>query len=242
MNGGWKMEKLNYLLSPDMVEHITLSIKPPLDKFSSDLPVQMLSSDGKFSTKSAFELVRSRRHKISWMDFLWAKGLPFKISFFLWRCWRRRIPADDNLQRMHISLVSRCHCCKEGYQESMTYLFLTSSCTGININGMLLQQLIHSWWKENSNPKVQKILKIVPMVIMWEIWKKRNARRYDKDMSFYRLRYQCQQTIYLYLRKNFPWINCSRDWPDILKTLQNYRLRLHCYHVGWKVPEDRWIK
>lgn len=57
-----------------------------------------------------------------------------------------------------------------------------------------------------------------------------------------RLRYQCQQTIYLYLRKNFPWINCSRDWPDILKTLQNYRPRLHCYHVVWKVPEDRWIK
>jgi len=45
----------------------------------------MLTSNGKFTIKSAWEALRRRSSDQEEMKFIWQKGIPFKISFFMWR-------------------------------------------------------------------------------------------------------------------------------------------------------------
>lgn len=132
--------------------------------------------------KSVYELLRRMRQKRSWADPIWIKGLPLKILFFLWRAWMRRIPTGDNLQRIKIYMVFRCHCCERKEVKTMTHLFLTvpiilrlwkqfATCAGIQIEGMQLQQLIHVWWNFHEPSRLRKVMQAMSAIIMWSLWK-----------------------------------------------------------------------
>lgn len=86
----------------------------------------MRDKSGEFTVKFAYGLLR-RRQVQEWTRNVWIKGLPLKISFFLWRVWKRRIATDDNLKRMKIQVVSRCYCCEDKEMETMSHLTLTAS-------------------------------------------------------------------------------------------------------------------
>lgn len=52
--------------------------------------------------------MRQKQEQRKDYDLIWAKGILIKISFFLWRVWKKRIVTDDNLKKMNIHIVSRC--------------------------------------------------------------------------------------------------------------------------------------
>lgn len=69
----------------------------------------------------------------------------------------------------------------------MTHLLLNStiakklwkyfaSSAGINIEGLNFKQVIYRWWNEAANPKLMAIYKVLPGIVMWELWKRRNAK------------------------------------------------------------------
>lgn len=39
---------------------------------------------------------------------IWAKGLPFKIAFFMWKILKGKLPLDDTFWRMGYCISSRC--------------------------------------------------------------------------------------------------------------------------------------
>ncbi|KAK6777945.1 hypothetical protein RDI58_024663 [Solanum bulbocastanum] len=106
----------------------------------------------------------------------------------------------------------------------MQHLFLTApiaqklwkhfaSCAGISIEGVQLQQLITSWWDRPGHCKEKQILKAIPAIILWELWKRRNARKYGKE-----------------------------DWMEILTTLSIYKPTLYYRIVYWEKPAVGWVK
>ncbi|WMV14216.1 hypothetical protein MTR67_007601 [Solanum verrucosum] len=78
--------------------------------------------------------------------------------------------------------------------------------TGIKIEGLHLQQLIIKWWEHKSSNKLEQVLKAVPIVLMWELWKRRNARRHGNEYSYNWMIHQCQMTIHQIIRAKFLWI------------------------------------
>ena len=99
-----------------------------------------------------------------------------------------------------------------------------ASCVGIKINGWNLKQLIYRWWEHKMSTKLDQILKAVPAIIMWELWKRRNAKRHRKDISFNYMYHQCQLTIHQLIRVNFPWIKgLSCYWSEMVDTLKSYK-------------------
>nr|ANJ02814.1 reverse transcriptase with zinc-finger domain [Solanum demissum] len=118
-NGYWNVQKLQEVLSVDMVQHILDNISPQLVNVDNDTSWWMGNSNGKFTVKSAWNELRRKKEKIQ--DYIWTKGLPIKINFFLWRAWKGRIPTDDNLKRMKISVVitlKDCNCNKSYKPET----------------------------------------------------------------------------------------------------------------------------
>lgn len=171
----------------------------------------------------------------------------------VWRLWKIRLPTNDNLKRYHINIVSRCYCCEIFQQEDVEHLFLIASIAlqlwrffaakaGIDVRNSHLQQVFIKCWKMSGSTKIQQVFKVVPMIIVWELWKRRNARRHGKELSISSLIYYCQNSIYLFVRKRYPGISIPTDWEGIISVLQEYKPKLYYYPVTWTMPEEGWSK
>ncbi|KAH0698731.1 hypothetical protein KY284_012946 [Solanum tuberosum] len=235
-----------------MVAHITETIKPNRNEDYIDKAWWLGNTKGCFIVSLSFNSVRRRNEELEWVKNIWIKGLLFKIAFFHWR---RRIETDDNLKRMRIPVVSKCYCCEQGEMETMTHLFLTASiaqklwkqfasCAGIKIEGLHIQQLIIKWWEHKSSNKLEQVIKEVPTILMWELWKKRrNARRHGNEYSNNWMIHQCQMTIHQIIRAKFPWIKeVPYKWEGMVALLHTYKPTLYYHVVNWKPPELGWIK
>lgn len=73
----------------------------------------------------------------------------------------RTIPTNDNLKRLGIELVSRCWCCEDKKEKTMSHILLTAPIAfklwrqfalfaGVQINNPHLQQMIITWWTRNQ--------------------------------------------------------------------------------------------
>lgn len=58
---------------------------------------------------------------------------------------------------------------------------------GLAVTGIHLQQITLKWRKTECPSKLRNILKIFPAVVLWELWKRRNARRHKKEVNLQNL-------------------------------------------------------
>ncbi|KAH0757706.1 hypothetical protein KY290_021199 [Solanum tuberosum] len=155
---------------------------------------------------------------------------------------------------MRMDIVSRCHCCDDEHKlETIEHLFLTSPiaqklwekfafCAGIKLHGIQLQRVITNWWKAKGPIKIKRIFKIVPAILLWELWKRRNARRHDKNVSLFKLVQQCQHTINQFIRYTYPWITSPTHWEGIVKYFYQYKPKLYYQAISWQKPKEDWVK
>ncbi|KAH0669175.1 hypothetical protein KY289_023668 [Solanum tuberosum] len=250
----WNITMLGARLSEEIQEYIVQKIKTPNSMHQNDTPWWMANTQGSFTVKTAWELVRRRVESIRDFEEIWIKRLPFKINFFMWRVWRRRIATDDNLKRININIVSRCWCCEQFEEETMSHLFLTSSIAnrlwkqfaifaGLNIKGMHLQLLITTWWKLDGPTKLQVMYKAIPSIIMWTLWKRRNAKKHGERVCYTDLVWQVQDIIKKFMKVTYLWITgWSWTWPSIITKLREYIPKLQFIKVMWKLPNNHRLK
>ncbi|KAH0650294.1 hypothetical protein KY284_030206 [Solanum tuberosum] len=251
-NGEWDRQKLRELISAEMTEYIVESIAPNFEEGAVDKPWWMGNSSGEFTVKSAYDCVRHKKAEDWWWRCIWSKGVPFKINFLLWRTWKKRIATEDNLKKMRISIASRCYCCESHDQESIAHLFLTApiaqklwkqfaSCAGVQIEEGL-QHTITQWWRASHKPKLRAIFQVVPAILMWELWKRRNARRHGRNVTYEQLMQQCQKGIFQLLKVLYPWIDIPTDWKGVVEVLTKYKPKLYHHRVTWEKPQLGWLK
>ncbi|XP_075107168.1 uncharacterized protein LOC142180139 [Nicotiana tabacum] len=107
-DGAWDVEKLLEILPEYIDVHILNNVKPPGVQGEIDKPYWMLKTKGEFSVRSAWEYVRRRKEPMNSYKKMWIKGLPFKISFFMWKVWRNKLPLDEFMRRLGYLMASRC--------------------------------------------------------------------------------------------------------------------------------------
>ncbi|KAH0696148.1 hypothetical protein KY289_013630 [Solanum tuberosum] len=73
-----------------------------------DKPWWLLTSNEKFLVNSAWELLRIKDTTSDYFRRIWVKGLPFKISFLVWRLWKAKIPVAAILARWNPSMDPSC--------------------------------------------------------------------------------------------------------------------------------------
>ncbi|XP_060201107.1 uncharacterized protein LOC132629772 [Lycium barbarum] len=119
-DGKWNTLTLSSLLSDHIWQHIAkISIEPDKD----DYPVWLPDPSGRFTYKSAWDLLRpSRNHTLSAAK-TWHCKLPFKVSFFMLRLLHSRLPTDEKIVKFGVNGPSRCCCCKTFKLETIEHLF-----------------------------------------------------------------------------------------------------------------------
>lgn len=107
---GWISSELKDYISEELADHIIECIKPQRSECRDNI-WWMGIIKGEFSVRFSFHLLRKKRDEWDWLANIW-KGLPFKMNFFLWRVWKKRIAIDDNLKQMKMNIVLRCYWCE----------------------------------------------------------------------------------------------------------------------------------
>lgn len=125
--GQWNERYIRNLLPQNLVEYILHKINPPKYEEESNRPYWKLESTGKFTMTSAFHHIRQRQEVNKVYNYIWTKGMPIKISFFMWKLWKAKVPLDDTLRRWGIQFPSRCYCCEDPKTENRAHVFLQSS-------------------------------------------------------------------------------------------------------------------
>lgn len=165
------------------------NIKPPGEQQLLDVPYWCLENGGIFSVESAWEYLRQRKDTGAAYIKMWVKGLPFKISFFMWKVWKAKLPLDDHMKKMGYAMPSRCWCCVQPGEETLQHLFFTSFAAkkvwsyflmhaGIKIEGLSMHQAIVKCWTLTVISRLQPIFQALPTIIMWELWKRRNSYKH----------------------------------------------------------------
>ncbi|XP_060182106.1 uncharacterized protein LOC132611743 [Lycium barbarum] len=253
-DGRWKEGQIRELLPVEMANHIIQKVKPPTGGDTLDRLYWKLDSKGIFSVSSAFQVMRQRKETSKIYEYMWVKGLPIKISFFTWRLWQRKLPLDDTLKKWGFQFASKCRCCLVPQEETIAHVFLNSNVAqitwkyfcgpvGISILGMQLTQVITTWWELAENQHTKMIYQIIPVVIVWELWKRRNTIQHGGKVSVNKLKYKIMHTVILFMktrRSNFKYAPYS--WQELLKSLQSYSPKVKIYQVCWRPPDSGWIK
>ncbi|XP_019245221.1 PREDICTED: uncharacterized protein LOC109225083 [Nicotiana attenuata] len=247
-------ERLREILPEDLASHILQNIQPPTTSDMIDKPVWMLENRGEFSVKSAWEYLRRRQEPRNAYRNIWVKGLPFKISFFMWKFWKNKLPLDDFYRRLGYQMASRCWCCLEPKEETLQHLFFTSPAAntiwkyflghaGILIEGVTLHQAIIKCWTVDAIQRMKPIMQALPAVIIRELWKRRNGYKYGDAVTVNRVIYQISTTMQCLVKLRKPGIqNPPHKWPDLIRVLEQYTPQLQYTKVLWEMPSRGWIK
>lgn len=55
---------------------------------------------------------------------IWLKGVPFKVSFFVWTLWKKRLPIGEIILRWGSSQAISCSCYDNEELETFDHLFM----------------------------------------------------------------------------------------------------------------------
>ncbi|XP_059295549.1 uncharacterized protein LOC132048883 [Lycium ferocissimum] len=253
-DGKWNDSLLQLSFSNEIVDHIKEDIHVEQLQGNWDRPWWMPTPNGNFIVNSAWNILRNRGEKHEDFDHLWIQGIPFKVSFLIWRLWKHIISTDDNLRRIRIPIVSRCYCCESHRIETMQHLFLGSrfargiwevflQAAGLQVNMVQLHQVIKHCWRAKCGEKLKPIVQAIPAMIIWELWKRRNTIGHRGRVSFRKVVHEVNNSLFYLTKIRYPWLNSIPFlWPEIVAMLDNYNPRIITKVMYWKLPPDRWFK
>nr|XP_027127722.1 uncharacterized protein LOC113743823 [Coffea arabica] len=152
LSDGWDEQWLRLLLPGHLVSKILeLRIFPN----TRDQMIWAASPSGSFTMSSAWEVLLSK-HNWSTIDSLvWSSVVPLKISLFAWRLLLGWLPLDDLLQA-----------------SSVWWHF--SHVFGLMVQGSGVATRLASWLLSHRFVSQSHIRVILPLLILWFLWKGRN--------------------------------------------------------------------
>ncbi|KAL0447058.1 UNVERIFIED_CONTAM: hypothetical protein Slati_1833700 [Sesamum latifolium] len=163
------------------------------DEEEVDRPWWKGQSDGAFSVKSAWNLVRMPGIRRPLLNELWHPIVMPSMSIFSWRLLNNFIPVDARLKEKGMVIVSKCCCCEN--IETIEHLFLNSSSVKevwIYFGNLFKLQppqtdfisiMFHFWKLSSPYVKRGHVRLLIPLLIFWFTWTMRNEAK-SNDVRF----------------------------------------------------------
>lgn len=149
---------------------------------------------------------------------------------------------------------SKCWCCENPEQETLSRVFLKSSTanrtwsyfcsfTGLNMTGRQLREVIMLWWGSKVNKEKRPCYRAMPSFIIWELWRRRNRKKHEgKDTSVSRIIHNVTRHVQMLIQVRKPHLTCLDIWPEILNFLEKDVPKVKWTKVLWEFPPEGWIK
>ena len=147
------------------------------------------SHKGIFDIRSFYKTIAFKDNPSFPQKSIWRTKAPSKVAFFVWSASLGKILTLDNLRRRQIIMVNRCCLCKlDG--ESVDHLLLHCVVARSLWNTILSRfglsrvmpnkvvDLMACWWY-GGNSRSVVVWKMMPLCLMWCVWRERNDRNFD---------------------------------------------------------------
>jgi hypothetical protein len=120
---------------------------------------------------------------------VWRTQAPLRAAFLAWSAALGKILTADNLRKRKIIIVDRCYLCKRD-GETVDHLLLHCDVATTLWNHVFSRfgmswviprrvvDLFACWWKA-SRSRSAAVWKMVPICILWCVWKERNFRCFE---------------------------------------------------------------
>ncbi|WMV41574.1 hypothetical protein MTR67_034959 [Solanum verrucosum] len=231
-----------------------------LNNNTKDIPYWTEMESGTFSISSAWNLLMQKRLFAPIDSKLWHKNVPYKMSCVAWRAIHCRMPTDDKVaKKFKINFVSKCFCCigagmKAG-METAEHLFCSGHFAqllwssflgriGICTKNTSLRDLIQRCWNCTAkNPIAAYVVKILPPILMWELWRSRCNSSYDEEKpSIIRSTSLISFNICQLSKKTFTNLNIPENWENLLKLMELSIVYTSSVPVRWLKPPFLFVK
>ncbi|OVA07747.1 Reverse transcriptase zinc-binding domain [Macleaya cordata] len=122
---------------------------------------------------------------------IWSTLWPARVSFFMWTVSKRKLLTQDMLQRRGQIIVSRCNLCYAAPESIDNLLctcpfvwkiwnsFLEDAGVSTVLQGSVIE-VLDGWHKKFVSRQAKLVWKMIPVAIMWTMWKERNRRIFEE--------------------------------------------------------------
>ncbi|WRX14697.1 Reverse transcriptase domain - like 10 [Theobroma cacao] len=181
----WDVDKLKLYLPMNLIDEI---LQTPFDRLQDDVAYWALTSNGDFSTWSAWEAIRLRQSPNVLCSLFWHKSIPLSVSFFLWRVFHNWIPVDLRLKEKGFHLASKCVCCNS--EETLIHVlwdnpiakqvwnFFSNFFQIYVSNPQNVSQILWAWYFSGDYVRKGHIRTLIPLFICWFLWLERNDAKH----------------------------------------------------------------
>jgi len=184
---------------------------------------------------------------------IWVRGLPFKISFLNWRIWLGKIPVATIINTWNPQISQDCGCCQVPKRETIEHLFLKGDvankvwshyCTvaGLIDNRLNLKQSIRLWRDMEGNSRSKTVFHIVPFVVIWGIWKRRNIVLYGGQYRIGKIFWEIDTILGRFMKVRWKMETLGKKWSELVDLLHGNIVEYFSKVVRWFPPPIRWLK
>ncbi|XP_059294764.1 uncharacterized protein LOC132047797 [Lycium ferocissimum] len=178
---------------PAEVESILHQQQLVVSHWVQDKVIWIATSTDSFSVALAWQQLTQKREASPIGTKVWQRMAPFKKAFVTWRALNDRLPTDTKVSKFGRNLEAKCHCGNFG--KSIWDRF--AGIFGVQIRGLQLRQMLLQWWSHKTwNIVTTFMVKMIPILIMWELWRSRCAVMYGSETPS---RYNSERAILLEL-------------------------------------------
>ena len=186
--GGWKEDLVRQLFVPldaDIILSIPLSTSWPEDKL-----IWHYTSNGVFSVKSAYHLLRSKLRREapsssggvgnSFWKVIWGLDVPPRIRLFCWKVGVGALPTRGNISRRLSNFDMKCAFC--GHLEDSDTHALFECPMAVEVGSV--SDFGHNLWRPGLMTAEDYIREAATVLdyqqlgefvaVMWEVWNERN--------------------------------------------------------------------
>ncbi|OVA19041.1 Reverse transcriptase zinc-binding domain [Macleaya cordata] len=148
------------------------------------------SKNGEFSVRSMYN-ASLNFHDVGMDKQIWSTLWPARVSFLMWIVSNRNFLTHYMLQRRGQIIASRCNLCYAA-SESIEHLlctcpfvwriwnsFLEDAGVSTVLQGSVIE-LLDGWYKKFDSRQAKLVWKMIPVEIMWAVWKEQNKRIFEE--------------------------------------------------------------
>jgi hypothetical protein len=141
---------------------------------------------------------------------IWKVKVSPRVAFFVWATTLGKIITLDNLRKRNIIVMKWCYMCKI-CGESIDHLFVHCMVatelwsTILQLFGVvrvmlrLVKEMLGSWREQKGNRMLMLIWRMVPLCLMWCLWRERNAHSFeDCEIGLINLKKLVIQTLFMW--------------------------------------------
>jgi len=161
----------------------------------SDRFIWRWTANGTYSAASAYRIMHHGTIPLAGSRWIWKNWAPQRVKFFTWLALKQRLWTADRRRRHGLDAHDICWLCDQE-QETADHLLVNCSFAKQIWWNMLswmdcactfpMPMELHQWWKHIRQMQVKERrrgLDTLVMLILWCLWKERNARLFDNLSS-----------------------------------------------------------